>query len=91
MGVPRSNRRVGRGARADVLAVIVKAGAFGASDAEIEAVTGMRAQSVSPRRGELHVMGFIRDSGRRRRTPRGRLAVVWVTVDGCPERDGGAA
>lgn len=64
--------------RADVLGVIVRAGAFGATDAEIELVTGLRAQSVSPRRGELRSLGLIVDSGRRRLTPRGRPAAVWV-------------
>jgi len=66
--------------RADVLAVIVKAGAFGATDAEIEAATGIRAQSVSPRRGELRALGLVVDSGRRRSTPRGRPAAVWVAA-----------
>jgi len=64
--------------RADVLAVIVKAGALGATDAEVELATGIRAQSISPRRGELRTLGLIVDSGRRRPTPRGRPAAVWV-------------
>ncbi|MDX2147333.1 MAG: hypothetical protein SFZ23_07400 [Planctomycetota bacterium] len=66
--------------RADVLAVVVKAGAFGASDAEIESATGIRAQSVSPRRGALVALGLAVDSGRRRPTPRGRPAAVWVAA-----------
>lgn len=66
--------------RADVLAVIVKAGALGATDAEIEAATGLRAQSVSPRRGELVKLGLVIDSGERRPTPRGRPAAVWVAA-----------
>lgn len=66
--------------RADVLAVIVKAGSFGATDAEIESATGIRAQSVSPRRGELRALGLVADSGRRRPTPRGRPAAVWVAA-----------
>lgn len=66
--------------RSDVLAVIVKAGAFGATDAEIESATGIRAQSVSPRRGELRALGLVVDSGRRRPTPRGRPAAVWVAA-----------
>ncbi|MCC6321080.1 MAG: hypothetical protein IT438_06535 [Phycisphaerales bacterium] len=74
--------------RAAVLAVIVKSGAFGATDAEIESVTGIRAQSVSPRRGELHKLGLIVDSGRRRPTPRGRPAAVWVTTNHAPKTEG---
>lgn len=66
--------------RADVLAVIVKAGTWGATDADVEAATGIRAQSVSPRRGELRALGLIADSGRRRLTPRGRPAAVWVAA-----------
>ena len=77
--------------RADVLAVIVKAGAFGATDADIEAATGIRAQSVSPRRGELRALGLVVDSGRRRPTPRGRPAAVWVTPNHAPKSAGGAA
>lgn len=77
--------------RADVLAVIVRAGAFGATDADIEAATGIRAQSVSPRRGELRALGLVVDSGRRRPTPRGRPAAVWVTPNHAPKPEGGAA
>lgn len=66
--------------RNDVLAVIAKAGAFGATDAEIESATGIRAQSVSPRCGELRVLGLVVDSGRRRPTPRGRPAAVWIAA-----------
>ncbi|MBX3408127.1 MAG: hypothetical protein KF869_15335 [Phycisphaeraceae bacterium] len=71
--------------RADVLGVILKAGAFGATDAEIELITGIRAQSVSPRRGELRRLGLIVDSGRRRKTPRGRDAAVWVLAQFAPK------
>lgn len=80
--------------RADVLAVIVKSGAFGATDADIETATGIRAQSVSPRRGELRALGLVVDSGRRRPTPRGRPAAVWVTPNHStpsPKPQGGAA
>lgn len=85
--------------RADVLGVIVRAGAFGATDADVELATGIRAQSVSPRRGELRGLGLIVDSGRRRPTPRGRPAAVWIAAtfataaapDGTPEREGSAA
>ena len=66
--------------RAEVLAVIVRAGAEGATDAEIEFATGLRAQSVSPRRGELRTLGMVVDSGRRRLTPRGRPAAVWIAA-----------
>lgn len=75
--------------RQTVLVVIAQAGARGATDAEIEAASGLRAQSVSPRRGELVKAGQVVDSGRRRRTPRGRSAAVWVTVEHAPRRGEG--
>ncbi|MBX3391637.1 MAG: hypothetical protein KF787_03210 [Phycisphaeraceae bacterium] len=77
-----ADRIAGRAAkqRADLLAVIVNAGESGATDAEIELATGMRAQSVFPRRGELRDLGVVVDSGRRRMTPRGRPAAVWIAA-----------
>lgn len=77
-----ARRIAGRAAkqRADVLAVIMGAGALGATDAEIETAIGIRAQSVSPRRGELRALGLVVDSGRRRLTPRGCPATVWVAA-----------
>lgn len=74
--------------RTEVLSVIVKAGAFGATDAEIEHATGIRAQSVSPRRGELRTLGFIVDSGKRRLTRSGRPAMVWVLSEFAPKPEG---
>lgn len=64
--------------RAAVLEAIVQSGPNGVTDAEIETITYLRAQSVSPRRGELVTIGEVVDSGRRRNTPRGRPAAVWV-------------
>lgn len=77
--------------RAEVFGVIVREGAEGATDAEIEAATGIRAQSVSPRRGELRALGLIVDSGKRRPTPSGRPAAVWVAKAHAPKREGGVA
>lgn len=70
--------------RADVLAVIAQAGAYGATDAEIQAALGCCPHSVSPRRGELRALGLIADSGVRRPTPRGRPATVWVLMEYAP-------
>jgi hypothetical protein len=64
--------------RADVLSVIAAAGPHGATDSDVESATGIRAQSVSPRRGELRALGLVCDSGVRRLTPRGRPATVWI-------------
>lgn len=75
--------------RADVFRVILAAGEHGATDAEIEAATGIRAQSVSPRRGELRdKLGLIKWSGRKRQTPSGRSAMVWVAVTGTDAGEG---
>lgn len=73
--------------RTEVLAVIVAAGAFGATDAEIQTSLGCCPHSVSPRRGELRERGLIVDSGRRRLTPRGRPAAVWVARSFAPKPD----
>lgn len=67
--------------RATILAAIAGAGAFGATDAELEVLTGLRAQSVSPRRGEAAKLGLIVQNGKRRKTPRGCWATVWVVPD----------
>jgi len=77
--------------RAKVYAVFVRAGVDGATDAEVEAATGIRAQSESSCRGELRVLALVVDSGRRRPTPRGRPAAVWVTANYAPKPEGGAA
>jgi hypothetical protein len=70
--------------RAKVMEVIALAGSQGATDAEVELETGFRAQSVSPRRGELVTLGVIVDSGQRRRTPSGRSAIVWILATLAP-------
>lgn len=70
--------------RADVLAAIIEAGPDGLTDAEIQARTGMGSQSECPRRLELERAGLIADSGRRRATPRGRKAAVWVLAEHAP-------
>lgn len=71
--------------REAVLAAIENAGAAGATDTEIQAATGIWTQSISPRRGELCKLKLIVDSGRRRLTPRGRPATVWVASRFGPE------
>lgn len=68
-------------ARGRVLAQIRACGEHGATDAEVQAALGMLPQSEPPRRRELVRLGFIRDLRRRRATPSGRPAAVWVAVD----------
>lgn len=61
---------------ARVLAHITASG--GATDQETEAALGMIHETASARRHALRQKGFVRDSGLRRKTPRGRDAVVWI-------------
>ncbi len=66
--------------RERVYAFIQRQGEYGATDAEIEAATGMAGNTVRPRRGELEVQGRIRNTGRTRATKSGRAAVVWAAA-----------
>lgn len=66
--------------REQVLAFIENRGNGGATDDEVEAVTGMRHQTASARRRELVLKGLVRDSGLRRETRSGRNATVWVVT-----------
>ena len=66
--------------RARVLHFISSQGAWGATDDEIERVTGIIGSTVRPRRGELRARGLVKDSGERRKTRSGRNAVVWVAT-----------
>lgn len=73
-------------ARRTVLDYIVGCGDSGATDDEMEFRLGMRHQSVSARRYELHRDGWIEDSGKRRVTRSGRDAAVWtLTAQGRAE------
>lgn len=65
--------------RAQVLQYVADSPA-GATDNELENALGLRHQTASPRRRELVLMGFLRDSGDRRKTDSGRGATVWCIV-----------
>jgi hypothetical protein len=67
--------------RAKVLEEITRAGDDGATDWELHVRTGGLLYTIAPRRNELLNDGWIRDSGRRRVTPNGTRAIVWVLVD----------
>lgn len=67
--------------RLRVLAFIASRGAEGATSDEAEHGLGMIHQSSSPRIVELHDGGYITDSGNRRPTVRGRLAIVWLPTE----------
>jgi len=66
--------------RAKVYRYIREAGVNGVTDDEIQRGLGLNPSTQRPRRVELVELGVIADSLDRRRTPSGRLAVVWVAI-----------
>jgi hypothetical protein len=67
-----------------VFQVIQEAGHAGATDDEIEVVTGLSHQCASARRNGLVQKRKVRNSGQCRATRSGALANVWVTGEGIP-------
>lgn len=68
-----------------VLAFLASRGADGATDEEAETALRMRAQTYTPRRGELVKAGLVADTGRRRSTTSGRPAAVWIAMPNAPK------
>jgi predicted transcriptional regulator len=66
----------------EVFIVISCAGARGLTTDEIERLTGLKHQTASARVYELHKKKLIVDSGQRRPTGSGRMAVVYVATEG---------
>jgi len=64
--------------RLRVLECLYAAGLRGRTDQEMEEILGLKRPSPGSRRGELVQGGWVKDSGRRRATDLGNLAVVWV-------------
>lgn len=64
--------------RRAVFEEIARRGVAGATDDEIQQALGMNPSTERPRRIELWRAGLVADSGQRRPTATGRLAVVWV-------------
>src|SRR5215468_10935320 len=62
-----------------VLDTLTRAGPDGLTDEQGIALTGLSPSTYRPRRVELWRGGLVRDSGRTRRGPSGKQAVVWVT------------
>jgi len=67
--------------RQAVLDYLRERGAYGGTDNEIQAGTGMNGNTERPRRGELEDAGLVVDSGRRRASTGGRACVVWVAKE----------
>lgn len=64
--------------RARCLGHIVDRASYGMTCDELEAMSGLMHQTASARVYELHKLGAIYDSGRRRKTRSGRKATVWL-------------
>ncbi len=64
--------------RQRVLAFLQQCGTAGATDEEICEALNLASDTSRPRRVELVRGGLAVDSGERRRTRSGRMAVVWV-------------
>lgn len=65
--------------REKVLHVISELG--GLTDAECQQVLHLDPSTQRPRRIELVRMGLVVDSGAKRRTRSGRLAVIWTVAE----------
>lgn len=73
--------------RATVLELIVRRGEKGRTADEIVSKMGVRHHTGAPRVTELHQMGLIVDSGKRRPTRSGKAAIVWIQApEGTPAR-----
>ena len=82
---PTTSRDAAKGAlmrsgtkRKRVYDLIYSHGSDGLCDHEIEFITGWLHQSASSIRNSLMNDGWIKDSGKRRKTPQGNGAIVWV-------------
>jgi len=53
----------------------------GSTDEEIQVGLEMNPSTERPRRGELVEQGLIEDSGSRRKTQSGHLAIIWHLTD----------
>lgn len=73
--LPRSGSQ-----RARILDLFLAVNKTGWIDEEIEQWLGIGANSERPRRKELQEGGWIEDSGRRRQTRSGAMAIVWVAT-----------
>lgn len=73
----RENRKLSR-QRLIVLGYIRDCTTAGATDFEIQIALGWDGNTERPRRLELQRAGRIKDSGRKRETPLGGKATVWV-------------
>jgi hypothetical protein len=67
--------------RALALRLLEEAGPDGLTDFDLAAATGIQQTSIGKRRGELRDAGLVINSGRKRPSPSGSAAIVWVAVE----------
>ncbi|MFZ2488099.1 MAG: hypothetical protein WAZ19_08240 [Anaerolineae bacterium] len=63
------------------LTALVAAGADGLTDFELAEIVGRQPTSAGKRRGELVALGLVEATDRRRPTPSGATAIVWVATE----------
>lgn len=73
-----------------VLDFIRRQGRWGATDQEVAEGLNMLPDTSRARRVECRDYGLVVNSGRRRPTPTGRQATVWVAAEFSGDRRGGA-
>jgi hypothetical protein len=67
--------------RERALNALVTVGGHGMTDFELAEALGLQQTSAGKRRGELRDAGLVADSGRRRPSPSGSSAIVWVATN----------
>jgi predicted ArsR family transcriptional regulator len=77
----RGSARPAATQRARIFVYLVRRGNAGATLEELESVLMLPGNTVRPRRLELEEKGLVADSGKRRSTVSGRLAIVWVVPE----------
>jgi hypothetical protein len=58
----------------------IEAAPDGLNSWELAKTLDLRVNQIQPRTSELHRMGLIRDSGKRRSNEWGNASIVWVAV-----------
>lgn len=77
----RSIRSVAGTMRAKVFIQILEQGTLGATLEELEGDLVMPGNTLRPRRQELEQRGLVVDSGLKRPTTSGRMAIVWIVPE----------
>lgn len=68
-------------ARQQIIKLLAHLGELGLTDDQMETRLRRSHQTVSSARNWLVEAGWVRDSGQRRKTRSGRMAVVWMLTD----------